>query len=345
MVFLNVNEHDCLAAKVAKSGQHIAIENAATDNRITETDRMLTKIFYRGSIFCAPLKIGEDVIGILTAWRKEERNIPREEVNLFLTFASQISIIIHNTRLFETNAEKIRQLMVLQEAVSAMNGSYALDNSIRKVLVKSALNISRADKVLVFFWDLIKKQCLVNDGKKLIKDDKNAFNEKILKGIIGKSMDTNAVVLQQPGPDSSAPPLFNTYPYEIVMPLNIKDRYKGALYMAKKDGSYTQDQINLLDILVKNAATSYDNAIMHSVLFQEARSLKTEVEKLKEREDMLLGFHNIRGKSKAMVAIFHLIGEVAGHNTNMLIRGESGTGKELIARAIHRQGSRSAKPL
>jgi two-component system, NtrC family, response regulator AtoC len=344
LIFLNVNEHDCLATKVAKSGQHIAIENAATDNRITETDRMLTKIFYRGSIFCAPLKIGEDVIGILTAWRKEEKKFFPEEVNLFLTFASQISIIIHNTRLFETNAEKIRQLMVLQEAVSAMNGSYALDNSIREVLVKSALDISRADKVLVFFWDLIKKQCLVNDGKKLIKDDKNAFNEKILKGIIGKSMDTNAVVLQQPGSDSSAPPLFNAYPYEIVMPLNIKDRYKGALYMAKKEGTYTQDQINLLDILVKNAATSYDNAIMHSVLFQEARSLKTEVEKLKEREDMLLGFHNIRGKSKAMVAIFHLIGEVASHNTNMLIQGESGTGKELIARAIHRQGSRSAKP-
>ncbi len=343
-IFVNILDHDCLATKVAKSGQHIAIENAATDNRITETDRMLTKIYSRGSIFCAPLKIGEDVIGSLAAWSEEETKFFPEEINLFLTFASQISIIIHNARLFETNAEKIRQLMVLQEAVSTMNGSYVLDNGIRDVLVKSALDISRADEVLVFFWDLHKKQCLVNDGRKIIKDDKNAFEEKILKGIIGKSMDSNIIIVQQPGTNVHAPPLFDVYPREIVIPLNMKDRYRGALYLAKKKGIYTQDQINLLDVLVKNAAASYDNSIMHSVLFQEARSLKTEVEKLKEREDRLLGFHNIRGKSKEMVAIFHLIGEVASHNTNLLIRGESGTGKELIARAIHRQGNRSTKP-
>jgi len=343
-IFVNILDHDCLATKVAKSGQHIAIENAAMDNRITETDRMLTKIYSRGSIFCAPLKIGEDVIGSLAAWSEEETKFFPEEINLFLTFASQISIIIHNARLFETNAEKIRQLMVLQEAVSTMNGSYVLDNRIRDVLVKSALDISRANEALVFFWDLLKKQCLANDGRKIIKDDKNAFEERILKGIIGKSMDSNAIIVQQPGTDVQAPPLFDVYPLEIVIPLNMKDRYRGALYLAKKKGIYTQDQINLLDVLVKNAATSYDNSIMHSVLFQEARSLKTEVEKLKEREDRLLGFHNIRGKSKEMVAIFHLIGEVASHNTNLLIRGESGTGKELIARAIHRQGNRSAKP-
>ena len=80
---------------------------------------------------------------------------------------------------------------------------------------------------------------------------------------------------------------------------------------------------------------------MHSILSLEAKSLKTEVEKLKEREDILLGFHNILGKSKKMLSLFHVIKEVAGHNTNILIQGESGTGKELIARAIHRQGNRS----
>ncbi len=83
---------------------------------------------------------------------------------------------------------------------------------------------------------------------------------------------------------------------------------------------------------------------MHSLLSLEAKSLKTEVEKLKEREDILLGFHNILGKSKKMISLFHVIEEVAGHNTNILIQGESGTGKELIARAIHRQSNRSNNP-
>jgi transcriptional regulator with PAS, ATPase and Fis domain len=83
---------------------------------------------------------------------------------------------------------------------------------------------------------------------------------------------------------------------------------------------------------------------MHALLYAEAQSLKTEVEKLKEREDELLGFHDILGRSPKMIEIFHVIAEIADHNTNVLIQGESGTGKELIARAIHRHSSRSAKP-
>lgn len=100
----------------------------------------------------------------------------------------------------------------------------------------------------------------------------------------------------------------------------------------------------MLDILVKNATISYDNNIMHAMLFREAETLKSEVEKLKERERILLGFHNILGTSKKMQEVFRVIQDVATHNTNVLIQGESGTGKELTARAIHRHSSRSKKP-
>jgi len=79
-------------------------------------------------------------------------------------------------------------------------------------------------------------------------------------------------------------------------------------------------------------------------LYAEAENLKTEVEKLKEREDELLGFHDILGRSSKMIKVFHIIAEVAEHTTNVLIQGESGTGKELIARAIHRHSPRASKP-
>ena len=99
-VALNLDEHDCISTKVAKSGQTMAIEDMAKDPRITKTDRMLTKVYNRGSIVCAPLKIGDDVIGTIAAWCKEETKFFPEEISLFLTFANQMSIIIHNTRLF-----------------------------------------------------------------------------------------------------------------------------------------------------------------------------------------------------------------------------------------------------
>jgi len=341
---LNIHEHDCIVTKVAKSGQPIAVEVTATDPRITETDRMLTKIYDRGSYFCAPLKIGEEVIGIIAAWFKEETKFFPEEINLFVTYANTLSIIIHNLRLFEANAAKIRHLTILQEAVSEMNASYILDDHILEILVKSALRIARSDKILVYFLDMERNRCLVNDGGKVSIDDRKACEERIGPTIIREAMESNSIINRQASAVSlSTQPVFPGYLSELAVPLKVKDKFRGALYLAKKTGIYSQDQIHVLDILVKNASTSYDNAIMHSMLSLEAKSLKTEVEKLKEREDVLLGFHNILGNSKKMLSLFHVIEEVAGHNTNILIQGESGTGKELIARAIHRQSNRNNK--
>jgi two-component system response regulator AtoC len=345
-VALSLDEHDCISTKVAKSGAPIAIEDAATDPRITETDRMLTKIYNQGSIVCAPLKIGDDVIGTIAAWCKEETTFFPEEISLFLTFANQMSIIIHNTRLFETNAEKIRQLMILQEAVSEINVSRVLDNRILDILNQSALKIAKADKVLVYFLDIEKNRCLVTDGGKVFIEDKSTYDDKIGNSIIKEAIDKDSIIVRRESSDEYRDdvPVYPGYPAEIAFPLHIKNKFNGALYLAKQSGSYSQDQINILDILVKNAVTSYDNAIMHSMLSLEAKTLKTEVVKLKEREDILLGFHDILGKSKKMLGLFHVVEEVAAHNTNILIQGESGTGKELIARAIHRQSNRNTKP-
>ncbi len=50
------------------------------------------------------------------------------------------------------------------------------------------------------------------------------------------------------------------------------------------------------------------------------------------------------GHSRKMKEIFKTIGLVANSPVTVLITGESGTGKELVARAIHRSGSRAAGP-
>ncbi len=343
-VNLNVKKHDSFETRVVKTGQYITLEDSATDPRMTETDRKITEFYKRGSTFYAPLRVEDEVTGIIAVWTKDKTKFTPEEIDIVLTFANQVSIIIQTTKLLENNAEKIRQLLDLQKAVSELNASTVLDD-IHEILLKHALKLGNAEKALIYFLDVERNKCLMHDGERIMVEDTHECSARIDQSIIRKALDTNAIMVQRH--DASYPSqtacLFDGYPSEIAFPLKIKVNFKGVLYLGKKGGTYTQDQINILDILVKNAASSYDNAIMHSMLSLEAKSLKSEVEKLKEREDMLLGFHNILGKSKQMRGIFNVIEEVAKHDTNILVQGESGTGKELIARAIHRQSNRATK--
>ena len=56
------------------------------------------------------------------------------------------------------------------------------------------------------------------------------------------------------------------------------------------------------------------------------------------------GPHEILGQSQPVLDILDLIGDVADSDATVLVLGESGTGKELVARAIHHQSRRRARP-
>jgi two-component system nitrogen regulation response regulator NtrX len=76
------------------------------------------------------------------------------------------------------------------------------------------------------------------------------------------------------------------------------------------------------------------NALQHRRLQDENRDLRLSFE---ER-------FRIVGDSPALKAVEEAIGRAAPTKASVLITGESGTGKELVARAIHRNSTRSAQP-
>jgi len=88
---------------------------------------------------------------------------------------------------------------------------------------------------------------------------------------------------------------------------------------------------------VDQLRVAVDRALRHRGLQRENRSLK-------EQLAQIYGLENIVGRSTAMTRVFELVRKAARSEANILILGESGTGKELIARAIHVNSPRAAKP-
>jgi two-component system nitrogen regulation response regulator NtrX len=76
------------------------------------------------------------------------------------------------------------------------------------------------------------------------------------------------------------------------------------------------------------------NALEHLDLQEENVRLKQSIESRYE----------IVGRSYAIRAVIDKIEKVAATPARVLITGENGTGKELVARAVHRRSTRSAKP-
>jgi len=88
-------------------------------------------------------------------------------------------------------------------------------------------------------------------------------------------------------------------------------------------------QLDVLRVILQRAAYL-------SRLEQENRTLQEQA--------AAGGLGELIGVGSPMQRIFEMIRRVAGSEVPVLITGESGTGKELVARAIHHQSARKARP-
>jgi len=102
--------------------------------------------------------------------------------------------------------------------------------------------------------------------------------------------------------------------------------------------------------VVKNASVLKDSeghllgAVETFTDISEIVRQKEEIDSLRKSCRLEEGHHGLLGESSPMQDLFELIENVAQTDAPVLVHGQSGTGKELVARAIHEESPRNAKP-
>lgn len=122
------------------------------------------------------------------------------------------------------------------------------------------------------------------------------------------------------------------YPTDSILavPMRIKDKCIGVIEIInkKKNSSFTNEDLQWLEIFAGQAALTIQNA-------KEYQKVQNEVYVLQDQLQQGRGFHTFVGRSRQILEKLDIAKRVAGTDSSVLILGESGTGKELFAEQIH----------
>jgi DNA-binding NtrC family response regulator len=88
----------------------------------------------------------------------------------------------------------------------------------------------------------------------------------------------------------------------------------------------------------------FDNAEVRVMVDRARELLALRRENARLREELATRYAGIIGGADSMRDVYRVIRRVAPTDVTVLITGESGTGKELVARALHDESRRSARP-
>ena len=124
----------------------------------------------------------------------------------------------------------------------------------------------------------------------------------------------------------------------LAVPLLNKNKCLGLLYVdaITQKNVFNNSSLAYLSAFANLAGIAIENARLKEKLSNENVRLKLQVR-------FSGGYEDIIGTSTEMKKVLFLVSKVINNEVPILIQGESGTGKELIARTIHRFGTRKDK--
>ena len=126
------------------------------------------------------------------------------------------------------------------------------------------------------------------------------------------------------------------------LPLVGRDRVVGVLMLCRRsDNTFAKDDVILLEQVACQVAIAVENTLEYEQATKD-RDKETKQRRYLE-EEIRAALGEIVGESPALKTALSMVSVVAPTDSGVLILGETGTGKELVARAIHKLGTRTEK--
>jgi PAS domain S-box-containing protein len=285
---LSVPRKTGLTYNVARSGQMIAVPDMHTHPLYTEAISQHPD--WAGSIVGLPLKIGQQVVGVMNVAYKQPRHFPETELRILRLLGDQAAIAIENAHLYEQAAGERRHISLLFDISRVLSASLdpdtILNDAIR--LTQEALGGLMGE---AYLYEPHQQSLSLRaiHGREI--GDLEVFNQEIQlkpgKGLSGWVLENDQPVLVA---DVMSDPRwlhFERTDYDaraaIACPIPGEVRPVGVLMVIHaQPGYFTYDQLELLQGICQQVGLALANA-------QRYQQVQDLVNMLAGEQDRLVG--------------------------------------------------------
>ena len=249
------------------------------------------------SELCVPLRVGEEVIGVLNIESRKQNAFQEEDLAFFTAIAGELAIALENARLYQREQRRREEAESLYRAAQAMTTT--LDR--REVLERILTELQN-----VVPYDSASVQLLREGKLEIIAGRGFPRPEEILGTTIDLMANGNpnvqVVRTRAPVILEDAPAIYPEFRREphvragirawMGVPLLYGDRVIGMLTLDKKEpGFYTRDYARVALAFAGQAAIAMENARLYEQLEERSAELAAALQKLQNldrlREQMI----------------------------------------------------------
>ena len=110
-----------LAGRVFETGLHCVVNDYLTSEALTQENADLVRAERIRSALGAPLRVSDELIGVLEVWRRRKSTFTDADLRRILVLASLTAIAINNAGLYEKQKSVVEQLTVANEKLQSKN--------------------------------------------------------------------------------------------------------------------------------------------------------------------------------------------------------------------------------
>ncbi len=275
---------ESLTGVVAASGKPLVVADPANDPRLIPANREAYRRGGYSAFLGVPLKLGEQVLGVLSIRTRREEGFSPEDLAIATAFAAQAAIALENARLYrqaEARAEKLQTLSALTQLVASAEGA----SQVCQALARAATSLLGAATARVAVADPVARVLRTEAGFSLDPAVTQVVTEVPAipygQGLTGRIVDSRK-------PDyivdiGSAPHLFNRRLATAAglrgfagLPLIADDQVVGVLALFfREQRAFTAEERELMALLADQAAIAIRNARLLEALRSRQAHLET----------------------------------------------------------------------